>query len=161
MTSTPLPSPTVTAPALRHVTTLRVEVTEPIDLGEGADGWRRIVPITAGTATGELSGRVLPGGADFQVLRPDAVTELEARYPIELADGTLIEIVNHGIRAGSGADIDRLMRGEPVDPDRIYFRCTPRLRAPRGAWDWVNRTIFIGTGIRHPTAVEVEVFAVG
>lgn len=150
----------IVAPALRHVTTIRVEVDEPIDLGEGPDGWRRIVPIRSGTATGALSGRILAGGADFQVLRPDGVTELEARYPVVLDDGTLIEIVNHGIRAGSDDDIARLMRGEVVDPERIYFRCVPRLRAPRGEWEWVNRTVFIGTGVRRPNAVEVEVFAV-
>ncbi|GAA3918734.1 DUF3237 domain-containing protein [Microbacterium invictum] len=160
MTSLPAAAHSVAAPALRHVSTIRVEVDEPIDLGEGVDGRRRIVPIRSGTATGEMSGRIRAGGADFQVLRPDAVTELEARYPLELDDGTMIEIVNHGIRAGSVDDVAKLMRGEPVDPDRIYFRCSPRLRAPQGAWDWVNRTVFVGTGVRRPTSVEVQVFAV-
>ncbi|WP_354002748.1 DUF3237 family protein [Microbacterium elymi] len=121
-----------TAPALRHVTSIRVEVDEPIDLGSGPDGWRRIVPIRSGTATGELSGRVLGGGADFQVLRPDGVTDLQARYPIQVDDDTVIEVVNTAIRAGAPEDIDRLMRGETVDPDRIYFRCVPGC-APRAA----------------------------
>jgi len=149
-----------TLPGLRHVTTIRVAVSEPIDLGEGADGWRRIVPIESGTATGEISGRVLPGGADFQVRRPDGVTDLEARYPLELDDGTRVEVVNHAIRAGSPDDIERLMIGEPVAPERIYFRGTPRLRAPQGPWEWVNRTVFVASGIRHPNAVEIVVFAV-
>ncbi|WEG09060.1 DUF3237 domain-containing protein [Microbacterium horticulturae] len=151
----------VAAPALRPVSSIRVDVDEPVDLGEGSDGRRRIVPILGGTATGELSGRVLGGGADFQVLRPDRVTELEARYPIALDDGTLIEVVNRGIRAAAPDDIDRLMRGEIVDPDRVYFRCTPTLRAPRGQWEWLNRTLFVGTGRRHPDSVEISVFAVG
>lgn len=149
------------APSLRHVTTIKVAVAEPIDLGEGADGWRRIVPILSGTATGAISGRVLAGGADFQVRRPDGVTELEARYAIESDDGTCIEVTNLAIRAGSAEDIERLMVGEPVDPERIYFRGTPRLRAPEGAWDWVNRTIFVASGVRRPDAVEITVFAVG
>lgn len=148
------------APSLRHVTTIQVEVAEPVDLGKGADGWRRIVPIVSGSATGEMSGRVLPGGADFQVQRPDGVTELEARYPIELDDGTRIEVINHAIRTGERRDIERLMAGEPVDPDRIYFRGSPQLRAPEGAWDWVNRTAFVATGIRRPFVVEIAVFAV-
>lgn len=149
-----------TPPSLRHVSTIQVEVAEPVDLGVGADGWRRIVPIVSGSATGEITGRVLPGGADFQVQRPDGVTELEARYPLELDDGTRIEVFNHAIRAGAPADMERLMAGEPVDPDRIYFRGAPRLRAPEGAWDWVNRTVFVATGIRRPLAVEITVFAV-
>lgn len=150
----------VVAPALRPVSSIRVNVGEPIDLGDGVDGRRRIVPILGGEATGELSGRVLGGGADFQVLRPDRVTELEARYPLVLDDGTIVEVINRGIRAGAADDIDRLMRGEVVDPDRIYFRCAPALRAPQGAWEWVNRTLFVGTGRRHPDSVEIAVFAV-
>lgn len=153
-------APSVTAPALRLVSTIRVRVDEPLELGEGPDGRRRIVPILSGEATGEVSGTVLAGGADFQVLRPDGVTELEARYAIETPEGERIEIVNRGIRAGSPEDIARLMAGEPVDPDRIYFRCVPSLRAGHGTWEWVNRTIFIGRGIRRPHSVEVEVFAV-
>lgn len=155
-----LDSSVPTAPALRHVTTIQVEVAEPIDLGEGADGWRRIVPIVSGSATGEISGRVISGGADFQVRRPDGVSELEARYPIEVEDGTRIEVINHALRAGEPSDIERLMAGVPVDPDRIYFRGSPRLRAPEGKWDWVNRTCFVATGIRRPFAVEISVFAV-
>lgn len=148
------------APSLRHVSTIRVRVGEPVDLGEGADGWRRIVPIVSGTAEGEVAGQVLPGGADFQVRRPDGVTELEARYPIATADGTVLEVTNIAMRAGSSDDIQRLMEGEPVDPDRIYFRGTPRLRAPQGAWDWVNRTVFVASGVRRPNDVEISVFAV-
>lgn len=148
------------APTLRHVSTIAIEVDEPIDLGEGADGWRRIIPILSGTATGEISGRVLPGGADFQSRRPDGVTELEARYPIETGDGTRLEVINEAIRAGSAEDIQRLMVGEPVDPARIYFRGTPRLRAPEGQWEWVNRTLFVATGVRRPDAVELTVFAI-
>lgn len=148
------------APPLRHVTTIRVHVGEPIDLGEGADGWRRIVPIESGTAEGEIAGTVLPGGADFQVRRPDGVTELEARYPIAADDGTVLEVTNIAVRAGAAEDIQRLMDGEPVDPERIYFRGTPRLRAPQGTWDWVNRTVFVATGVRRPNDVEISVFAV-
>ncbi len=148
------------APALRLVSTIRVQVAEPMELGEGPDGRRRIVPILSGAAAGELEGVVLPGGADFQVLRPDGVTELEARYAIETSDGTRIEIVNRGIRAGDPEDIAKLMAGQPVDPDRIYFRSVPALRAPAGGWEWVNRTLFVGRGIRRPDAVELTVFAV-
>lgn len=157
MTDAPAPP---TAPELRHVTTIRVRVDEPVDLGEGADGWRRIVPIISGTAEGEIAGRVLAGGADFQVRRPDGVTELEARYPIAIDDGTVLEVTNIALRAGSPDDIQRLMAGEEVEPERIYFRGSPRLRAPRGRWEWVNRTVFVATGIRRPSAVEIAVFAV-
>ena len=107
---------------------LRWDVAEPIDLGDGDGVHRRIVPILGGRVEGpDLCGRVLPGGADFQILRSGTLTELEARYAIETDDGDRVYVENHGVRSGSADDIARIVAGEPVDPDRIYFRSNPRL----------------------------------
>ena len=71
------------------------------ELGEAPHGRRRIIPITGGRISGErVSGRVLPGGADWQVVRADGVAELDARYTIETADGALIYVSNRGVRHG-------------------------------------------------------------
>jgi len=70
-------------PELLHVADLSVEVGDPIETGEPAAGVRRMIPILGGTVAGpRLTGRILPGGADFQLSRNDGVTELEARYVI-------------------------------------------------------------------------------
>ncbi len=152
----------ISPPSLSFFATLLVDVGEPVEVGATPGGIRRLVPITGGTAAGDgWSGRVLPGGADFQVLPDERSAQLDARYAVELDDGTRLFVENTALRAGSAADIAALGRGEPVDPARIYFRCWPRLRAPlESPLGWVNERLFVGTGEREPRRVRVDVFVV-
>ncbi|GAB3279875.1 hypothetical protein GCM10027449_20550 [Sinomonas notoginsengisoli] len=55
----------------------------------------------------------------------------------------------------------RLVRGEEVAPSEIYFRCAVRLRTSSPAWDWVNRTLFVGRGERYPDRVVIHLFSMG
>ena len=97
------------------------------ELGETPQGRRRIIGITGGRFSGErLSGRVLPGGADWQVIRSDGVADLDARYTLETADGALIYVRNRGYRHGPAEILRRLASGENVDPGLYYMRTTPR-----------------------------------
>lgn len=158
MTPAP-PPPVLEPPALEHVGTLSVLIAEPIDVGPTPEGHRRIIPITGGTVAGpRLSGRVLPGGADFQTLHAPELTELEARYALETDDGAVISVDNAALRSGSRGAMARLIRGEAVAPAEIYFRCAVRLRTSAPTWDWVNRTLFVGTGERYPDKVVVHLF---
>src|SRR3954454_16011654 len=111
-------------PELVHVLHLEVEVAAPIEVGRLTTGLRRVVPITGGTVSGTFSGRVLPGGADVQLIRSDTETEVEARYLLESDRGELVSVHNIGRRTGPTEAIARLRRAEPVDPARIYFRST-------------------------------------
>ena len=93
---------------------MHVEVTlEPIrDLGDTPLGRRRIIGITGGKFSGpRLSGRILPGGADWQLIRADGVAFLDARYTLETGDGALIYVSNQGYRHGAPDVIARLARG--------------------------------------------------
>lgn len=151
----------VAPPVLSHFASIAVEVAPPIDLGAGEGEHRRIVPILGGRVEGpRLSGRILPGGADFQVLRSPTLTELEARYAIETDDGDRVYVENFGIRSGSTADIARLVEGEPVEPSRIYFRSNPRLSSAAPLWSWLASRLFIARGARLPDRVGLEVFLV-
>ena len=97
---------------------LRAEVAAPLVVGPSSHGFRRVIPITGGSFHGpRLSGRVVPGGADWQFVRPDGVFELEARYTLEAQDGTLIQVVNHALRHGPPEVIERLLRGAAVPKD--------------------------------------------
>ncbi|WP_163279680.1 DUF3237 family protein, partial [Enterobacter hormaechei] len=88
-----------------------------------------------GTVEGAgIRGRVLPGGADFQVIRPSGLTELQARYVIETQDGALVYVENNGLRFGPPEALERIRRGEPVDPALIYFRSTPRFETAAPAY---------------------------
>ncbi len=149
-----------TTPDLTYLATVKVEVAEPIEVGDTFEGFRRIIPITGGSVEGpELRGAVLPIGADYQLLKSDTLTELEAKYVIETDDGEKIYVSNFGLRAGSAEDIAALVRGEAVDPDRIYFRCVPRM-VSEGRWAWLGTRIIIGTGVRYPHSVHLDFFVV-
>ncbi|AQG77982.1 DUF3237 domain-containing protein [Spirosoma montaniterrae] len=136
------------------------------DLGPTTRGHRRIIPITGGTFNGTmpdgtpLRGNVLPGGADWQIVRPDGVAEVEARYTLQTDDGTLILITNRGYRHGPAEVLKRVADGEWVDPAEYYFRTTPMFEVAPGPHDWLGRTVFVATGERRADEVIIRVFAV-
>jgi hypothetical protein len=149
------------APKLVHVADLDVAVAPPIEVGETGVGERRVIAITGGAVSGpDLNGRILPGGADFQVIRPNGVTELVARYVIEAHDGALVYVENSGLRDGPPALLDRLRRGEPVDPAHIYFRTVPRFETASERLKFLTKRIFIGVGARHPDRVALTIWMV-
>lgn len=149
------------APALEFVTCIHVDVAAPLELGEDSRGRRRFIPITGGHFSGPgLNGQVLPGGGDWQTLRPDGVAELEARYFLQTGEGDLIEVTNTGYRHASEDVMARLVNGEVVPAEAYYFQTTPRLHTTSTDLDWLNRTIFIGAAQRLPDDVIINVFAV-
>jgi hypothetical protein len=149
-------------PSLTHVADFAVTVGAPIAVGETGNGLRRVIPILGGTVRGErLNGSILAAGADFQLIRADGFTTLDARYVVELDDGALVYIVNTGIRFGPPEVMARITRGELVDPSEVYFRTTPTFETAAPAHAWLTRALFIGTGARYPDRVELAIFEVG
>ncbi|MGM9470419.1 DUF3237 domain-containing protein [Pseudarthrobacter sp. YS3] len=147
-------------PSCTFLTSIRVRVGPAIEVGETSEGVRRVIPIVWGEFSGpELTGTVLPAGADFQLLRTPSTTELEAKYVLATDQGDRIYVSNVGIRTGSPEDIAALVAGVHVDPERIYFRSTPRFSAG-GQWSWLGTRIFIASGIRLPDEVRLDVFMV-
>ena len=141
----------------------KVEVTlEPIrDLGETPLGRRRIIGITGGTFAGpRLAGRILPGGADWQLIRSDGVACLDARYTLETGDGALIYVNNKGYRHGPKDVVERLAKGEDVDPALYYMRATPWFETSAPAYAWLNRAICVASGARRPAGVELDFYEV-
>ena len=131
------------------------------ELGESPLGRRRIINITGGSFRGaRLSGRVLPGGADWQVIRADGVAELDARYTLETSDGALIYVRNHGYRHGPADVLKKLASGEAVDPSLYYMRTTPLFETGDQRYAWLNRLVCVGTGARKKSSVHLEIFEV-
>jgi hypothetical protein len=131
------------------------------DLGITPIGHRRIIDIKGGTVSGpKLQGKILPGGADWQYIRDDNVTYLDARYTIEADDGALIYVTNQGYRHGPDEVIAKLKRGEPVKDNSYYFRSTPWFETSAHQHNWLNRTIFVASGGRDPDAVRLSFFEV-
>jgi len=145
----------------KYVFTLAIQVGTPIVAGDFGHGLRRVIPVLGGTVRGEgMSGTILPAGADFQTIRPDGFTELEAKYAFALDDGAVIYIENIGIRFGPKEALDRIARGEAVDPALIYFRSVPRFETGSEKYRWLMQNLFIGVGARHPDRVELDVHQV-
>ena len=153
----------MSAPQLRtkYVFSLAIQVGTPIVAGDLGYGIRRVIPVLGGIVRGDgISGRIHPGGADFQIIRPDGFTELEAKYAFELDDGAIIYIENIGIRFGPKEALDRIARGEEVDPALIYFRSVPKFETGAADYRWLMQSLFIGVGARHPDRVELDVHQV-
>lgn len=156
--------PILATPMLEPVAQLTVTVGAPVEAGAvtGAEtrGQRRIIPITGGSVRGRLQGRVLAGGADFQIIVSPTMAVLDARYVLALDSGEHVYVQNHALRRGPAEAIARLARGEPVDPAAIYFRCVPRFEVSSPALSWLTESIFMGTGARFPDRVELALFRV-
>jgi hypothetical protein len=146
---------------LRPLLKAEIALAAPQELGDTPQGRRRIIGITGGRFSGErLSGRVLPGGADWQLVRADGVADLDARYTLETADGALIYVRNRGYRHGPAEVLARLARAEDVDPALYYMRTTPSFETGDARYAWLNRIVCVATGARRPAAVELEVFEI-
>ena len=153
---------TLPAPELSFFCNLMVQVDAPQTVGATPRGLRRVVPIVGGQVDGVgWQGRVLPGGADFQLILDKRTSELDARYVLELDGGDRVFVSNRAVRSAEPEVMARLMRGEPVPPEKVYFRCWPTLETASPALAWVNSRAFVGTGVRHPDRVQMTFFVLG
>ena len=140
---------------------VKADVAPPINIPETPLGPRRIIPILGGSFEGpKLKGRVLPGGADYQIIRKDDVTILEAKYLLETDDGAVISVINRGMRHGPAEVLRRVMAGEKVDPSEYYFRAAPEMEAPVGKYEWINKALFMSVGERSATGVLIHFYKI-
>ena len=155
---------TLPTPTLEPVLELTVFVATPVEAGPvtglNSRGRRRIIPITGGNVAGKLTGTVLPGGADFQIVVSDTCADLDARYLLRLDGGEHVFVMNRALRRASAEDTARLVRGEPVDPAAIYFRCVPTFEVSHPSLAWLTENVFVGTGARFPDRVAMRFFRV-
>ena len=148
-------------PELQLLFEARGVLDASIVVGETPAGLKRVVPILGGEFAGpRIRGTIVPGGADWQYVRADEVTVVEARYLLRTDDDVLIEVHNRGIRHGPPEIMRRLADGESVDPGEYYFRATPVLTAPSGKYEWLNRSLFVCSGARYATAITLWVYQI-
>ena len=151
------------APVLqtKYVFSLAIKVGTPIVAGDLGYGVRRVIAVLGGEVRGPgMKGTIFPVGADFQTIRPNGFTELEAKYAFEMDDGAVIYIENIGIRFGPKELLDRIAKGETVDPALIYFRSVPRFETGAQNYRWLMENLFVGVGARYPDRVELDVHQV-
>ncbi len=156
-TSSRLPEPRLT-----QVYRLEATLARPLELGETAQGHRRIVPLTGGTFNGpKLSGRLLPGvSADWQIILPDGTALGDIRYVLQTDGGELLYVQSQSIRHGSPEVLARLGRGEDVDPSEYTFRTSTRIETAAADLAWLNKGIFMSVAGRHVDGVIYETYLV-
>lgn len=145
------------APRFEFLARLAVEVGEVISLGTGPLGERRVINIVGGTFEGPgLRGAVLPGGADWQIVRADGTIDLDARYALKDEGGGIVRVVSQGYRHGPPDVLAALARGEHVDPAAYFFRTTMRFETGAPYLDWLNRTIAVAVAERRARQVLLD-----
>ncbi|MGD0703542.1 MAG: DUF3237 domain-containing protein [Trebonia sp.] len=134
------------------------------DHGTTRAGHRRVVPITGGLVSGLLSGlleaEILPGGADWQLIRPDGTTEIDTRYSARSPAGEYVHFRTSGVRSGPPEVLAALLRGEPVDPSRYYFRVTVYLETSAPRLAELQRSVFVAAAIRGADSVRYTAYRV-
>jgi hypothetical protein len=144
-----------------HLFKMTLEVAGMQLIGATPTGNRRIGLVAGGTFEGaRLRGKVLPGGTDWIVVRPDAVTTLDVRLVLETDDGAAIGMTYRGLRHGPAEVMARLNRGEVVDPSTYYFRIAVAFETAAAKYAWLNGAAFVGTGDRTPSGPIYDVFEV-
>jgi len=124
-------------------------------------GRRQLIPILSGEVIGEgFSGKVLPGGIDSQVIRPDGKCELSARYAIQMDDGAAIYIENNGMRTVPPEYAAKVIQGEFVDPALYYFRTVPVFETYDEKYKWMMNQIFLCYATRLPKDVLLKFYRV-
>jgi hypothetical protein len=150
-------------PRLTRVYRLEATLAQPLDLGETAQGHRRIVPLSGGTFTGpELNGKLLPGAsADWQIVLSDGTALGDIRYTLETDRGDLLYVQSRGVRHGSAEVLSRLGRNEDVDASEYTFRTSTQIETAAPHLDWLNKGVFISVAGRQATGVIYETYLVG
>jgi hypothetical protein len=151
----------IRTPELAFAFEARVSIGAPLDLGITRAGHRRVIPILGGTVEGpKIRGRVLEGGADWQVLHPDGAADLEARYTLQMETGALVYVINRGMRRGDPELLRRLNTGERIDPEQYYFRTVATFESSAPECEWLTAALFVGSGERLPDGVVVRFWRV-
>jgi len=139
----------------------QIEVKPPSIVGATPGYDRRIGEIAGGRFEGErLKGKILSGGSDWQSLRADGATTLNVRLVMETHDGALIAMTYLGVRHGPKEVLDRIARGESVNPSEYYMRATPYYETASPNYSWLNRVVSVAYGHRVAGGAIYQVFEI-
>jgi hypothetical protein len=161
--------PPLTTTVPRELTTLscrslfafQIGVNPPSIVGATPGYDRRIGEISGGRFEGErLRGRILTGGSDWQSLRADGATTLNVRLVMQADDAALIAMTYLGIRHGPKEVLDRIGRGEQVNPSEYYMRATAYFETSAPRYDWLNRVVSVACGHRVAGGAIYQVFEI-
>jgi hypothetical protein len=147
-------------PHLEHLCRATIELTAMIVVGKTPLGERRVIPFTGRLVGEKLSGEILPGGTDCMLVRPDGTALVDARYAIRTPDDAIVFVHNYGRRSGSPEVLERVARGEAVDPSNYYYRLSPEFETAAKQYAWLNDIIGICSGARDGNKLLLDFYIV-
>lgn len=147
-------------PALEHAFEVDAGLGPLEDHGVTRAGHRRVVPVTGGHVRGLFDARILPGGADWQLVRPDGAIEIDTRYSARTPAGEHVHFRTSGVRSGPPEILEALLRGEPVDPAEYYFRVAVYLETSAPRLAGLQQSIFVASAVREADRVYYTAYRV-
>ena len=150
----------VPVPALEHAFDVDASLGPLEDHGRTRAGHRRVVPVAGGRVTGLLEAQIVPGGADWQLVRADGAVEIDTRYTARTAAGEYVHFRTSGVRSGPPAVLEALLRGELADPSQYYFRVTVYLETSAPRLAWLQESVFVASAAREADRVYYSAYRV-
>jgi len=147
-------------PGLEPAFTVEARLGPLEDHGVTRAGHRRVVPIAGGRVGGLFDAEILPGGADWQVVRPDGTVEIDTRYSARTPAGEHVHFRTSGVRSGPPLVLAALLRGEDVDPASYYFRVAVYLETSAPRLHFLERSIFVASAVRGADSVSYTAYRV-
>jgi Protein of unknown function (DUF3237) len=139
----------LTSVRTRPLFVIREQIPPLIVVGETPDAFRRVGIVQGGAFEGErVSGEIVTGN-DWQTVRTDNCLRLDVRLVLKTTDDALIVMTYQAIRAGPHGVLEKLDKGEAVDPGTYYFRMIPSFETSATRYDWLNRIVAVGIGHRR------------
>lgn len=147
------------APRLELLGRCRADLGAPLELGSTPWGRRRVIPIVGGEFGGpRVSAKILPGGADWQVIHEDGMASIDTRYTLQTPDEALISVATRGVRHGPPEVLRRLAEGQPVDPSEYYFRVCVQYETGAAAYCWLNQIVAVASAVRLTDQVVYDAY---
>ena len=148
-------------PSLRKSFTVSCTAEPPIVVGQDdVNGRRQLIVCPEGTVEGDINGVLMAGTVDSQVIRPNGVCELSARYGVMCDDGSSLYIQNDGIRTVPDEYVGQVLNGEFIDPSLYYFCTTPHFEVYDRRLDWMTKKVFVCSAMRYPDRVVITYYVV-
>jgi hypothetical protein len=165
-------TPLAPVPGLEPAFTVDARLGPLEDHGVTRAGHRRVIAVAGGRVsflgvpglTGlpaePLEAEILPGGADWQVVRPDGTIEIDTRYSAVTSAGEYLHFRTSGVRSGPPEVLAALLRGDPVDPSSYYFRVAVYLETSAARLAFLERSLFVASAIRGADSVAYTAYRV-
>ena len=153
-------TPVAPVPGLEPAFTVDARLGPLEDHGVTRAGHRRVIAVAGGRVSGVLDAEILPGGADWQLVRPDGAIEIDTRYSARTAAGEYVHFRTSGVRSGPPEVLAALLRGENVDPASYYFRVAVYLETSAPRLAFLERSIFVASAVRGADSVSYTAYRV-